>query len=465
MSFAPREAATAPAASPRAAEFEHPLRAFALLAAVFLAAAACTTSTPAPQPNLLLVVIDDLGVEGLRSYGGEHYETPNLDALAGRGVRFERAFATPMCVPSRAELITGQYPFRSGWSQLGGSEAEPKTALSPALPSVARSLREAGYATAVAGKWHLAPLDSMRSHPHELGFDTYRLWRQTSAKGRYWSPSILENGVARDDLARPDVYGPDSFTDFVLEFIEQNRDRPWFVYYPMILAHRPFVPTPATARSAEEARLRGKPEGFTDNREQVAYADATVGRLWAEVERLGLADRTFLLVTSDNGTDSRTAVLRGGRRIPGGKFHLDESGAVVPLLVRGPAVREGAVASSPVDFTDFLPTLLELAGAAPPEPSTTDGRSFAGALRGQDPAKRREWAYVQFGEGWFLSDGRFRLQSDGRFFDAAGWPERPPKLLRKRLPPEAAAAREHLEAARRELRGEEATPPSRSSAR
>jgi len=431
----------------------------ALLVFAALVLVACASKPEVERPNLLLIVADDLGIEGLRTYGGEYYETPNIDALAARGVRFENVYATPLCVPSRVELLTGQYPFRTG-AHAAASEGAATSALSPSLPSFARSLRDAGYATAVAGKWHLGPLQKVPDHPQQLGFETYSLWEQRNAQDRYWAPRIVQDGVLREDLIRDDVYGPDVSTDFLVEFIEKNRDRPWFALYSMVLAHRPYTATPATVKSGTESKkARGERGDLVDNRENVAYLDRLVGRLLEKLQELGLEDRTIVLFTGDNGTDAFTEMIRDGKVVRGGKSKLDEGGATVPLIVAGPGVVGGAVRPGLVDLTDFFPTLLELARVPLPEGVVLDGKSFASDLRGES-ADRRSWAYVQLGPRWFVTDARHRLHHDGSFFDVAERFARPPLGLREPLSPDVAAARGRLEATVRELRPELAPLPA-----
>lgn len=371
------------------------------------------------RPNVLLILADDLGAECLSSYGGTSYATPNLDALAAGGVRFEYAFATPVCTPSRVQLLTGLYPFRTGWTHGSWTREDADRRLDASVPSVARRLRDAGYVTAAAGKWQLCEHSDIPRHARELGFDEYCLWNSQgeaeSPYRRYYDPPTWESG--RDEVVteHDTTYGPDLFTEFLIDFIERHRDERWFAYYPMVLVHRPYV-TPDTSPGAT---------GFVDQDQDdavrfaahVAYMDRLVGRLVAALERLGLAEETLVLFTADNGTDHRLTSEVGGMRVRGGKARLTESGAAVPLISSWPGTAPaGAVNRELVDFTDVFPTLLEVAGARAPD--MLDGRSFAGALRGE-PRPGRDWVWVQLGDEWFLRGERWRLHDDGRLFDVS----------------------------------------------
>ena len=236
----------------------------AAAAAVLLAASTtpAVAAAPAPaaradkRPNVIVILADDLGRECLGSYGSRSYQTPHLDALAAGGIRFTTAFATPLCSPTRAALMTGRYGFRTGWTQLigrGGEDAleffDPRKE-----KTFGHVLRAAGYATGIAGKWQLARFDERPDHLAECGFADHCVWtwqfggRRTS---RYWDPSIWQDGKVRTDTAGK--YGPDVMADWVDWFLERNKEKPFFLYYPMVLTHGPFEPTPDSRKAGPAA--------------------------------------------------------------------------------------------------------------------------------------------------------------------------------------------------------------------
>ncbi|GMV95775.1 MAG: sulfatase [Phycisphaerae bacterium] len=394
----------------------------------------------APQrPNILFIMADDLGPEWLSCYGSEH-QTPHLDRLAASGMRFERAYATPLCTPTRHELLTGRYPFRTGWTthydtpRWGGQYFDWNREI-----TFARVLREAGYATAVAGKWQM---NDFRTHPDALarhGFDEHCVWPGVEsdnppAAERYFDAYVQTNGRRE---TRQGEFGPDVFTGFLIDFMTRKKDGPFLAYYAMVLTHTPFTHTPAN-RGNESLKGAALHPGMVD------HLDGEVGRLLAALERLGLRDRTVVIFTTDNGTVSGVKGMVRGRAVNGGKATLREAGIRVPLIVSWPGqVAAGRATAAPVDFSDFFPTLLELAGAAPPAGVTLDGRSFAPLLRG-DPAYRpREWVFSQLGAGRIVCDGRFKLYQDGRMFDVEEDPAETGDLKDSR-DPAVVAAREKL---------------------
>ena len=215
----------------------------------------------------------------------------------------------------------------------------------------------------------------------------------------------------------PDFYGPDVVTDHILEFIEENRDGPFLVYYPMILVHNPFLPTPGS----ESRQSKDKQRNFED---MVRHMDEVVGRIAAKVAELGVAEETLILFTGDNGTNKAITSTLNGVQIRGGKGNTTDAGTRVPLVAYQPGtVPAGRVCTDLIDFSDFVPTFQEL--AEQPIPSNLDGVSFAPQLRGQT-GEPREWIYCYYNPrpertepARFVRDQRWKLYGDGRFFDVA----------------------------------------------
>jgi len=388
---------------------------------------------------------DDVGREVLGCYGGTSYKTPHLDALAADGLRFQHCYSMPVCHPSRLALMTGRYPFRSpaGW---GGWPKGART--------FAHVLKDAGYATAVAGKWQLTLMKREPDHARQLGFDESALfgWHEGP---RYHNPLIYRNGKIWTDVRKPDVYGPDVYTEFLIDFMTRHKDRPFVAYYSMALCHEiadDFKPVPPPA-----------PDGhYLTFKEMVADMDRMVGRLVAALERLGLREKTLILFITDNGSPGKYltgATERGGkvarshepvmsmmdgRQVRGGKGKMTDDGTRVPLIANWPGtVPAGRVTDDLIDFSDFLPTLAEVAGAALPEGVYLDGRSFAEQLRGR-PGKPRDWVFCEHkGKRW-VRTRRWKLYDNGRLFDMQRDPTERRPIKPDREDTEAAAARQQL---------------------
>jgi arylsulfatase A len=353
------------------------------------------------KPNIIFILADDYGITGTGCYGGV-YKTPHIDALAKGGVRFEYCFSMPLCAPSRAAGMMGRYGFRTGVVDNGtGGRASPQKET-----TIAKVLQQAGYVTAIAGKWHQLTQLATPQQGKAWGFDEFIVWDK--AKGeRYWKPALNRNG-AMVNVAEKD-YGPDLLQEFVVNFIKHHKSEPFFVYYPMVLVHGPILRTPDSAP--------GSTDLFTDN---INYMDKLVGKLIDELEGLGLREKTAVVFVGDNGC------VRGGklngRAIDGAKGTMKEGGSRVPLIVNWPGTAPaGQACRDLTDFTDFFPTFAELAGAMLPDGVTIDGHSFAAQVKGQ-PGRPRRWVYVQLGDRWYVRDNRWKLYNDGGLFDMKNSP-------------------------------------------
>jgi len=375
------------------------------------------------RPNLFIIVADDFGIDGVGAYGGESFATPRIDALAASGVRFETCYATPLCTPSRVELLTGKYPFRTGWvgnidhRAIADSDGVARV-VDPTLGTWAQRVRDAGYRTAAAGKWQLCHFDEHPRHVVSCGFDEYRFWYWTvdgKAKNRYWNPAIYENGEAK--MRVDGAYGPDLFSESLLRFAAADDGRPWLAYYPMILPHKPYLwPPTRVGDEGIDRRMHADPEKFPA---MVEYMDAVIGQIVDRLEELGQRERTVVMFLGDNGTPKEIRPRFRGREVVGGKGKLSEVGSRVPLIVSRPGtIPAGVVASDLVDLSDLFPTVLELVGVD--SPRGLDGRSFAPVLRGERGA--REWAYSQLGAAKSLRKGDWKWYSDHRLFDLAADP-------------------------------------------
>jgi arylsulfatase A len=416
----------------------------------------------AKKPNVVVILCDDMGYECLNCYGGTSYKTPNLDALAASGIRFRNAYATPLCSPSRVELMTGRYGFRTGWINLIGRGDDALEYFDPKKErTFGHVMQSAGYKTAIAGKWQLCYFPDHPDHLNQCGFDEYCCWtwmlngKRTS---RYWSPSVWQSGKVQTELKQP--YGDDVFCDFLIDFIKRHRDEPFFVYYPMVLVHEPHLPTPDSKEITKEQR-GGKEQhgGGVEGRQRrakqyfpgmVNYMDKTVGRLVAALDELGLRDNTLIMFTGDNGTDRSVFSKLGDVTVQGGKGTVTEFGTHVPFIAswRG-TIKPGQVKDDLIDFSDVLPTVAEFGGAKLPN-VTLDGKSFARQLTG-DSSPARQWIFSQLGKKRLARDQRFMMHDDGRVYEIANDPFEKKDLADSKNP-DVDAAKKKLENVLKTLR-------------
>ncbi len=393
------------------------------------------------RPNVLLIVADDLGYEGLGCNGGTSYATPVVDGLAAGGLRFTEAYATPLCTPSRIQLMSGQYPFRTGFDDHMMNLRRLDRVVDPSVIDLAGMFKGAGYTTAVAGKWQLALFEEHPRHPSETGFDEYCLWTwdyrgQRDSFRRYWRPGVYQNGQINAEAHRDDVFGPDVFCDYLLDFMQRNRNLPFFAYYPAVLPHRPYVATPASGNDeTDEFRL------FVG---MVEYLDRLVGRLVASLDAMDLREETLVIFTSDNGTPAEFTSFMGDVAVAGGKGLLTRAGAHVPLVANWPGViAPGRVSDDLTDSTDLRPTLAQVAGVDPGRGRIQDGHGLMPVLRGEGRSPR-EWVYIQMGEARAIRDRRYKLFADERLIDLVNDPDESQPLTGDQGGDEAREARARL---------------------
>jgi arylsulfatase A len=294
----------------------------------------CGNQYTVKKPNVILIMADDMGYECLSCYGSTSYHTPVLDRLASRGIRFNHCISQPLCTPSRVKLMTGLYNYRN-YDYFGHLKNEAYT--------FGNLMKDAGYKTCIAGKWQLNGLaykenipywnDSKR--PYHFGFDEYCLWQLTRTRGegeRFADPLIEQNGQVLE--TNIDDYGPEIFTNFLLDFMERNKDLPFFIYYPMVLVHEPFVPTP-DSRDWNNPSMRYKND-TTYFKDMVAYTDKKVGEIMDKLEKLELNEHTIILFTGDNGTHPSIFSHTVKGVIQGGKGNTIDAGVHVPLIAYWP---------------------------------------------------------------------------------------------------------------------------------
>lgn len=406
-----------------------------LLGMLFLLAIGGAAPAAETRPNIVFILADDIGITGFSCYGGG-YQTPRVDALAKSGMRFDYCFSAPLCAPSRAMCMTGRYAFRTGVTNNGtGGQATPQRET-----SIAKVLKQAGYTTAVAGKWRQLQYLTTPEEAAKWGFDEFLVWYDKGGGERYWDPHYNHNGKPVQAGAK--AYGPDLLHEFAVDFINRNQDRPFFLYYPTVLVHAPIVATPDS--KAGNAKKKGH---FPDN---MAYLDKLVGKLVDELDRRKLLEKTMIVFVGDNGTVGGGTL--NGRHVDGGKGTMKEGGSRVPLIVSWKGtIQPGQVCKDLVDFSDFFPTFAEVGGARLPAGVNIDGRSFAPQLRGQ-PGQPRDWAYVQLGQQRYVRDPRWKLYGDGTLCDMSEAPFAEKAISKDSADVDALAARKRLQAALDQLR-------------
>lgn len=329
-------------------------------------------------PNFVFILVDDLGWADLNCYGSTYYETPNIDELAKDGVRFTQAYtASPVCSPTRASIVTGKHPARLHITEAIGVKPPPNTLLpeldwTRRLPlsevTLAEVLKDAGYATACFGKWHLGPGRDSRKQ----GFDHF-----------------VAHGKKHGDKDTAFL------TDKSIDFIRKNANKPFFLH---LCHHTVHVPLEADKDLIE--KYRGKAAGKNGQNNPVMAGmietlDHNVGRLRKALLEAGVADNTVIVFFSDNGGLSRVngKVATSNLPLRGGKANLYEGGIRSPLIVVAPGItKAGAVSTEPVFSTDFYPTFLEIADLPKRPEQHQDGTSILPLLRGRNAKDR--WPLV-----------------------------------------------------------------------
>jgi arylsulfatase A-like enzyme len=373
---------------------------------------------PGGPPNLVLILFDDLGYGDLGPYRQQAPATPRIDQLAAEGAVFDNAYsAAPYCTPSRAGLLTGRWPIRSGLTQVVFPRGHPidrvqrATGRPTRLPAdeitLAEALHVGGYATQMVGKWHLG--DAAPSLPNNFGFEHYFgvLYSNDMAPLPLWRDrEIVEpHPIDQSTLTR-------RYTEEAVSFLEANRERPFFLY----VAHTfPHIPLHASAEQ------EGKSESGLYG-DVVADLDASTGAILDALERLGLSERTLVLVTSDNGPwfEGSAGALRGR------KNDVLEGGMRVPLIARWRGhIAAGRCIEEVASGLDVLPTVLGLAGLPLPADRVVDGVDLAPLLLGRASALReRPIFYYQDRSLYAVRAGRWKAHRRHGFFGglAADWP-------------------------------------------
>ena len=375
---------------------------------------------PVQKPNIILIMADDLGYETLGANGGTSYKTPYLNQLADEGMRFNHCYATPLCTPSRVQLMTGKYNFRN-YIGFGLLDSDEKT--------FGHYMKESGYTTFIAGKWQLLGNarqqklagDKKGTTPEKAGFDDYCLWQIDTFGSRYKDPLLSRK--SKGSKKYESKFGPDIFEEQIEAFMEKNQDRPMFIYYPMVLTHDPFVPT------TENAKFKGfdatsKVNDTAYFGEMVSYMDKLVERIVKKADTLGILENTLILFVGDNGTDRDITSIINGVTVKGHKGYTTDAGTHVPLIAYWKGkIKKGSVNNNLIDFTDFLPTLVEVATQNKLNPPLTDGLSFYPQLLGNNDHVR-DWIFCHYAPNWgkftsrkYVQNKKWKLYANGEFYD------------------------------------------------
>jgi len=366
------------------------------------------------RPNIVLIMADDMGYEALSVNGSESCKSPNLDKLADHGIRFTNCFANPLCTPSRAKIMTGQYNVRN-YVNFG--------LLDRGQITFAHQLKAAGYKTCIAGKWQLG---KETDSPQHFGFEQSCLWQHTRSgrskengkniDRRFVNPLLEFNGKEKDYVNGE--YGPQVCTDFICDFIDENREKPFLVYYPMILTHCPFDPTPDSTDWDPKRLGSTTYKGDRNNpqrhfRDMVAYADKVVGQIVAQLEKAGVRDNTLLIFTGDNGTDKPIVTPWNGTKVAGDKGNMTDAGTRVPLIASWPAgiKQPGRVVDDLVEFCDVMPTLCEVTGAKLPSNYPGDGSSIVPVLQDNASARKKDWIYIWYSRSGHSDQGQVMVRN------------------------------------------------------
>ena len=341
----------------------------------------------AQKPNIILILADDVGYSSLTVNGGQSYSMPCLDSMARHGMNFTHCEATPLCSTSRSTFLTGKYNVRN-FSNFNYLNTDSKT--------VANLLKSAGYVTGIFGK-----------HQAQYGMDTMKNWgwdyhcifelTENSMKySRYKNPVFMENGVVLSGSQMQNKYGDDVLTDKICTFIENNLNRPFFVYYPMSIGHPPLCPTP----DDPEFATWNPDKGVSDTSfyaSMMHYMDKKVGVILNKLKTLGIENNTLVIFSGDNGTPVDVYYYTNGQKLRGEKAWPLEGGTHVPLIAYWPThIAEGSVNNDLVDFTDFFTTFAKTAGIQNLNAyGKLDGISFYDAMLG-NPHAARQQSYVLY---------------------------------------------------------------------
>ncbi|WP_111708864.1 arylsulfatase [Lutibacter citreus] len=378
------------------------------------------------KPNIIYILADDLGYGDLSCYGQEKFQTPNIDSLAANGMKFTQHYSgSTVCAPSRSSLMTGQHtghtPIR-GNKELKGREGQ--TPMPANSYTIAEMMKEAGYVTGAFGKWGLGYIGSEGDAINQ-GFDEFYGYNCQRMAHRYYPPYLWKNDekdiLEGNDWTNTVTYAPDNIQDATLEFIEDNKNKPFFAYVPLVLPHAELISPQDSIFKKYQGKFKEVPytepyasdygpdivkdkyctqkEPFAAFASMVYRTDVYVGQIVAKVKELGIEDNTIIIFTSDNGPHNAGGAnpefFNSAAGFRGIKRDLYEGGVRAPFIISWPTkVKAGTVSDHVSAFWDMMPTFAEIIGVE--TPSTTDGISFLPSLLQQPNQKEHEYLYWEF---------------------------------------------------------------------
>lgn len=362
------------------------------------------------SPNIVLILSDDQGWGDLSITGNTNIETPNIDRLAETGVTFNRFYVSPVCSPTRAELLTGRYHVRGGvYSTSAGGER-----LDIDETTIAEVFRKADYATAAYGKWH----NGMQPpyHPNARGFDDFYGFC-SGHWGNYFSPVLEHNG----EIVQGNGFSVNDFTEHGMQFMEKNKDKPFFLYLPFNTPHSPMQVPDCWWEKFENKELKllgstGK-ESVPFTRAALAMCeniDWNVGRIITKIEELGLSENTIIIYLSDNGPNS----WRWNGGMKGIKASTDEGGVRSPMFMKWKGkLKAGQIVEEIAGAIDLLPTLTDLAGISFKAEKPLDGISLKPLLLQENPEWKDRMIFSYWDKKLSVRNQRYRLDAGNKLYD------------------------------------------------
>jgi len=357
-----------------------------------------TPSFAQNKPNIIFILADDYGYGEVGIYGADNYKTPNIDKLATTGLKFNHCYTGSLCGPSRAMLLTGRHPFRTGaTNQDATGQFTPQ-----AETMIPKMLKKAGYVSASIGKWGQLPLT-----PSDFDFDEYLAFK---GSGIYWNTQAkgkeyLLNGATV--ALKDNEYMPDLMHKKSVDFMARNKNKPFFLYYSLSHVHTEILPTPDSKPNSKNL--------YYDN---IAYMDKLIGKLMTSLDSLKLRENTLVIFMGDNGTANGYADVAtiNGKRLIGEKGSMKEGGALVPLIANWKGTTpNGKVTNLMVESTDFFPTFMELSGVKTTD-NVLDGESILPEIKGQKK-DHRTWIFNQLARNWYVRELNWKLNQAGELFD------------------------------------------------
>lgn len=369
------------------------------------------------KPNVILIMADDIGYEALSINGANDIRTPVLDSLARNGINFKNAYSQPLCTPSRVKIMTGKPNYEN---------YEYFTYLNPKEKTFGNLFQDNGYKTLVAGKWQLNgvqfKLDDYTDlkRPYTFGFDSYMLWWLAERGSRFANPVLVNNEKKIDTSI--DDYGPEIVSDYIVDFINEHSNSPFFIYYPMMLVHDPFLPTPNSKDwENEQNRLNSNnPEYFS---EMVSYMDSTVGKIINALRNNNIDDNTIIIFLGDNGTDRKVFTKNNNVLVKGSKGLTNKYGTNVPLIISWSKLKKIKNEQTPlVDLIDFYSTFEDLLNV---EKKTSNGVSLLPLLLGENFDERKYittyynpmWGSLYKNRAVYIQNKKYKLYKSGSFYN------------------------------------------------